>query len=619
MFSFSANQRQRFQKIILIFLLLLLSVALIITWNTPATGYEASIYRSTPLILWVSLLASVIAGMTMVVVSIAKDDLDQNFLWKIGLLLIVLSYIICLSLFIIRGYYMWCMTGDPATHIGWITETIAQAYAPKTVIYPITHIFLSEISLVTNLNLVVLHKILPLIFGVLCVVFIYIFSRYVTSNRIAPVLAVIISCTFIFGWYINLTPNHLSNLLFPLVLFLIYKYLKEKTAAWALLLIIAILLYPVFHPVPAIFLGLIFLSLWIPEKIPHLLGRIANDVTTPKKNFTGSLSSFVMPLSILIIWFIFWISMFSTWGYTIRNIYNTISAEGGPSKIGNLMDQISYAQGYGYNVVEIILKEMIGPLIIFILTVLAFILLWKKYTREQKEGCLFSLYGPFGIVCAFIAALYFFNLAFGPLRLLTYATMIGTVLSAYLLSCIIIRSHEEKTRIVSLSTKLFVILLLSGLFAGGLLNLYPSPYNLTSNYQTTKSEVEGMSYFFSHRDVNIPITGITVAPGRFADLFLTPEARSIQRVPYYLRDNQVPWHFGYDTNTSLASYYEKETNLIITQKDRLIYTDLFPDMAEYRFVNNDFERLRDDSGISLTYSNGDFDIWNIAGGKKAIE
>lgn len=609
---------ERFLKLVLAFLFLLLIIALIITWNTPATGYESSIYCSTPLVLWVSIITSVIVGISLVVFSISGNKFDKNQFWKLGLLLIVLSYTICLSLFIIRGYYMWCMTGDPATHIGWITETIAQAYAPKRVIYPITHIFLSEINLMTNLNLVVLHKIIPLIVGVFCVIFIYIFSRYITSNRIAPVLAVIISCTFIFGWYINLTPNHLSNLLFPLVLFLIYKYPKEKTVTWALLLIIALLLYPVFHPIPAIFLGLIFLTLWIPEKLPYLLGRSANDGTAPTKNFTGSLSSFVIPLSILITWFIFWISMFSTWGYTIRNIYNTISAEGGPSKIGNLMDQISYAQGYGYNVVEIILKEMVGPLIIFILTVLAFILLWKKYTREQKEGCVLSLYGPFGIVCAFIAALYFFNLAFGPLRLLIYATMIGTVLSAYFLSYIIIKS-EGKSRITSLSTKLFVVLLLSGLFVGGLLNLYPSPYNLTLNYQTTKSDVEGMKYFFSHRDVNIPITGITVAPGRFADLLLTPEERLIQRVPYYLEDAKVPWHFGYDTYSSLANSYEKETNLIITQKDRLIYTDLFPDMAEYRFEINDFERLGDDSSISLTYSNGGFDFWSIAGGRKGIE
>ena len=205
----SKSQLEHFLKLALALLFILLSIALILAWNTPATGYESSIYYSTPLILWWSIIASVIVGTSLVVFSITGDEYDKNKFWKIGLFLIVLSYVVCLGLFIIRGYFMWCMAGDPATHIGRITETIAQAYAPKTVIYPITHIFLSEISLVTNLNLFVLHKIVPLIFGVLCVVFIYIFSRYVTSNRIAPVLAVIISCTFIFGWYINLTPNHL--------------------------------------------------------------------------------------------------------------------------------------------------------------------------------------------------------------------------------------------------------------------------------------------------------------------------------------------------------------------------------------------------------------------------
>jgi hypothetical protein len=97
MFSSSAIRWQRFQKIVLIFLFTLLSVALIVTWNTPALGYETSIYRSTPLILWVSLIASVISGITIVVVSIAKSELDQTYLWKIGFLLVFLSYAVCLA------------------------------------------------------------------------------------------------------------------------------------------------------------------------------------------------------------------------------------------------------------------------------------------------------------------------------------------------------------------------------------------------------------------------------------------------------------------------------------------------------------------------------------------
>jgi hypothetical protein len=145
MFSSGAIPRQRFQKVVLIFLFLLLSVALIITWNTPATGYESSIYWSTPLILWVSLIASVIVGVALVVVSIAKNELEQSSLWKLGLLLVFLCYTICLALFIIRGYYMWCMTGDPASHIGWIKEIINTGHMVDTILYPAGHIYLSEI------------------------------------------------------------------------------------------------------------------------------------------------------------------------------------------------------------------------------------------------------------------------------------------------------------------------------------------------------------------------------------------------------------------------------------------------------------------------------------------
>jgi len=123
-----------------------------------------------------------------------------------------------------------------------------------------------------------------------------------------------------------------------------------------------------------------------------------------------------------------------------------------------------------------------------------------------------------------------------------------------------------------------------------------------------------MKYYFESRDVSIPVSGITVAPGRFADVFLTPKEKIVQHLPNYLLLNQgkAPWHFGYDRFPSISTSYNRETNLIITQRDKGIYTDYFPDLAQYRFTVHDFERLNDDSGISHLYSNGGFDLWNIA-------
>ncbi|HOV81911.1 MAG TPA: hypothetical protein PLQ01_04425 [Methanothrix sp.] len=612
MFSSSAVHTQRFQKTTLIFLFSLLSVALIAAWNTPATGYEASIYRSTPLILWASLIASVIVGITVVVVSIAKNELDRSYLWKIGFLLVFLSYAACLALFIIRGYYMWCMTGDPASHIGWIKETLSTGHAPTSVIYPITHIYLSEIIFITDLDLVFLHKIIPLIFGLLCVLFMYVFARSLFSNLAGALLAGVISCSLAFDWYLNLTPNALANLFFPFALFLVVRNLKQNAWPWAVALSAVILLYPVFHPVPAIFLGMIFLTLWIPLILPEIT-RALHERKIDAFNFGRLNFILVRPFLILLIWFISWISSFSIWGFTIRSIYQTISSEGESSKVMDLMNQISYAQGYGYSVTEQVVRRLWGPIILSILSVISLLLLWRTFSQGRRnDKLLFSFYGPFGILALIIPALYIFNLSFGPLRLVIYVSMLGTVFAAYLLTYLLTEKRKNSVfRGASLKTA-FVILVISGLFLGGMLNLYTSPYNLTLSYQTTQSEVAGMEYIYGYRNVSIPLSGITVAPGRLSYLLLTPAERAVQHLPLYLKEVVAPWHFGYDKYSSISPSYDKETDLVITQRDKVVYEDYFPDIAQYRFNARDFERLGEDPGASLLYSNGGLEFWRVA-------
>ena len=612
MFSPSAIYRQSLLKAALIFLFSLLSIALIITWNTPATGFEASIYRSTPLILWVSLISSVIAGIIITVVSIAKNELNRSYLWKIGFLLVFLSYAVCLALFIVRGYYMWCMGGDPASHIGWIKETLDTGHAPASLIYPITHIYLSEIIFMTDFDLVFLHKIVPLIFGLLCILFMYAFARSLFSKPDKALLTGVISCSLAFGWYLNLTPNALANLLFPFALLLVVRYLQQNSWPWAVALSAVILLYPVFHPIPAILLGMIFLTLWIPPALLEIT-RAHHGKKLGSFNFRRLDSILVRPFLILLIWFASWISSFSLWGNTIKSMYQTISSEGEPSKMMDLMDKIVYAQGYGYSVIEVAIRQLWGPIILSILSVISLLLLWRSLSQGRcHDKSLFSFYGPFGMLAFIIPALYIFNLSFGPLRLVIYVSILGTVFAAYLLTYLL--TGERKNSIFhgpSLKTA-FVILVIFGLFLGGMLNLYTSPYNLTLSYQTTQSEITGMAYIYGHRNVSIPLSGITVAPGRLSHLLLTPTERAAQRLPLYLKERIAPWHFGYDEYSSISSSYGEETDMVLVQRDKVIYKDYFPKMAPYRFDDNDFKRLNDDPAVSLLYSNGGLEFWKVA-------
>jgi hypothetical protein len=244
----------------------------------------------------------------------------------------------------------------------------------------------------------------------------------------------------------------------------------------------------------------------------------------------------------------------------------------------------------------------------------AFPLLWIAVSRKEKQENFFSLYGAFAAICLILPGLYLFKLTFSPYRFIFFIGLLGTVFTTYLVTYILIRSHTGKRGFLSGLTKIVVVILLVGLFLVGLLNLYPSPYNLTYTSQTTHAEVSGMIFFLEYRNVTIPVSGIIPAPGRFVDLLLTPEKKSVQNLNWYLAPNEVaPWHFGYDQFPSVLFSYERETNLILTPRDKALYTDYVPDMAKYRFFSQDFERLKNDPGASLIYSNGGFDLLTING------
>jgi hypothetical protein len=612
MFSPSAIHRQRLQKVTLIFLFFLLSVALIIAWNTPATGYESSIYRSTPLILWASLIASVIVGVALVVVSIAKNELERNSLWKIGLLLVFLCYTICLALFIIRGYYMWCMVGDPASHIGWIKETINAGHVPTSIIYPITHIYLSELVFFTGLDLVVLHKIVPITFGLLCVLFMYVLAKALFANYNGALLVGVISCCLTFGWYLNLTPNGLSNMLIPFALFLITKFLQKKAWTWAIPLSVIIILYPVFHVLPAIVIGLVLLTLWIPAKLTKAIQNLRERKVHILKHNSEDFR-LVFPFLLLLSWFIFWISSFHIFGYTIKDIYNTVALEEKETKGATFLEQISYAQNCGYSVIEQALKVYGAQAILILLSLLALLLLWREFIARGQNRPLFSFYGPFFAILFMMGVLFIFNLPFGPFRFMIYISMLGTLFAAHFLSYFLVDRRSKKNPLLKRTgfkvTCVTVVITL--LFLASMLILYPSPYNLGGGYHTTQSDVMGMTFFYEYRDVSVPVTGLTIAPGRFSHAFLTPEEQSVQRLPLYLVDQVAPRHFGYDRCHTLSALYTDEMDMIITQRDRLLFVDLFPEIAKIRFIEQDFERLDYDPGINFLYSNGGFDLLKV--------
>lgn len=615
MFVASEVLRERFWKAILTFFFSLLSVALIVTWNTPATGYESSIYYSTPLILWLSLIASMLGGITLVVISVAKDLSNKTYLWKMGIFLVILCYVICLGLFIIRGYYLWRMPGDPAIHMGWIMDTLCAGHIPDSLIYPAMHIYLSEFMLIMNLDLLFLHKIIPLIFSILFVIFMYVLSKILFANSTVQVLVTLISCCLAYSWYLQLTPNVLANFCLPLILFLLYKGIQQKSLVWTIPFIIVLLLMPVFHALPTMIIIVVFFTLGVSAIILNVgFWNIKADIKYLIRKyhcFIGSNYIIILPFIILLVWWVFWISLFNLFDQQILSIYGTITLEQDGSWLSDLTDKTSYAQSHGYNVVEQIIRQLWGQIFLCLMSALSLPLIINRSLYNHNSRLLISLLLAYGVVIFLSILFYLFNVAFTPQRFLFAISMFGTFFTAYLLSYLLISKTKGYLSLKPLMCSIFVIIFVFCLFMGGLLALYPSPYTLSTNLQNTHSEVTGVIYVLDHRDVSIPIYEISGVIGRFSYAFLNPEERVMHKLPLYFEQQRIPSHFGYNNNLSISTIYTAETDIVLTQIDKRMYIDTFPEMAEYRFTTTDFDRIKVDPGIHFIYSNGEFEYFKI--------
>lgn len=587
----------------------LISLSIFLAYANPAKGYEPSIYESTPPLVWIFLIISILGGVTLIVHQVYTREYESNNFWLFGLLLIIFNYATVLSLHIIRGYYMWCMIGDPATHLGIIKQINMDGNALPSNFYPLMHIYVAELQQILGLELIQLHKLIPLYFSLLYVVFMYLLAKSILPDKGQVILASVASCTLVHGWNLNLTPNHLSNLLFPMAIFFMVKAFTAKKMQWKIFLIIIVLLYPPFHIIPAFALGLILLSLWLPNRVFSLANKnIENDYSNIESidKFNTTL------LLILFVWGITWISSFYVWDQTMQNI-RTLMVEGGFTKLFGLIEKMRYAESYQYNVVEYILKIEVGALLYIFLSLACIPILWKEFHINKEIKNLISFYGPFLIISLFIVLFYFLNIGFGPLRILLYVIVICTIFTGFIEYKIIERiRHVNGIYLNKLYLGLIVIFCV-GIFLSGILKLYPSPYILGTSWQTTKTEVKGMDWFFNNRDLQIEMSGISIAPGRFADLLLTPEEKINQGtyLKYLSEERIVPYHFGYNNHSSLSELYEKDTYLLITEKNKSYYLDVVPEMAKDRWYPSDFERLEIDWGVNKLYMNGEFDIWCV--------
>jgi len=578
----------------------LLSVAVVTAHNSPATGYEASIYSSTPLLVWVCLAISITCGIGIVVHQAYCKSEGKN-LWTLGLALILLSNAIILSLHILRGYALWAATGDAGSHLGRIIWwPIATGHVSTTNFYPLSHIYVGQLSLISGVNPTVWHQWTPVFFSLLQMVFIYFLAKSVLSNRWQVILASIAGTTLIYGWYLSPSPNHLANMLFPLGLYLLIRSFKPGLVSWKILFVIILFLFPPFHPIPALALFIILATIWLPEKLLRFpRGGIDAD----------PVFQFNLPLTLLLlVWIITWVSSFYIWEGTIRNLH-TLITEGAPTPIENLIATVGPGTQHTYSVAAQFFRRYTGIIIYIILALAAFPILWKRIHNNENQTGLVALYGPMMTIAALIVAFHFLNLGFGPTRPLIYITILCTIFVGFTLFELMKRMTYHNNW-WSRITPVILIILFVGLSFSGIAKVYTSMYVLKANEQTTYSNLAGFDHLLHHKDPELTIAGFYITPRRYADFLLTPEEfrRHKIRCP---EEHHLLFHFGYDKYSRIGQSYDEDGYRVITKLDRILCVDIKPELADLWYLPEDFAKLENDPSIDKLYANGEFDYWYV--------
>jgi hypothetical protein len=599
-----------YHKIIAILSLLLIAISLLIAHNSPAAGYELDIYKSTPIGVWICIILSFLGGAAIILHQIFTKSYKNSKFWITGLIILILARVTLLYIPYIRGYELW--SGDHISYLGLTKDILLNGHFSSGNFYPITHLFLAQIVLITGIPDIIVVNLSTALISVIFVLSIYLLAGAINFSRGQQLLATVIAGSVMIagGYNVILSPNGWSILLLPL---LFYFYFMQGLMVYRILLVIFLVIYPFFHPLSAL---IVIISLAIIEITRRILlhsprQRITNIAPSPKAfSIAAGLMVLVISLS--------WDLSFQQFEPGIRRIWFEISNGIGTGKMSDLMQSLNQVNVHGVDFYILLVKMYGMDIILILLSGIGIFLLLKRLRRspamQEKHGVF-----PLALVFAFVGLLYIAYLVGVPgtreiaegqwdRRILSYLELLLPIFSIIVLFNLFRKEKFPKLAFVGIIS---LVTLVSGL---SVVSLYPSPYVIQPNSQITHMDMSEMSWFINRKDINIDCTDIYYSVPRSADGILgvaASENRADQRA-----ENIVPLknHFGYDTNINLGDQYPEDRYAALTRIDKILYTSVWQNLD--RFNQSDFNKLEQDSTVNKVYSNNEDAVYYISSSLK---
>ena len=588
-------------KLLLLLGFVALALGIGVAYLNPATGYELSIYRETPVPFWV------LASFALVVSILIVFSTSKRRVRVLGTILGGLSMVTIVSLPLIRGYH-YVGEADALSHLG-----AAKALDPGIMLatesrYPIVHFLGLILRDATGLELYHAMMILIVVFVVCFFIFVPLVVKQFTNHTLTVYIG-------LYSGFLLLPINHLAPgyrihptsqaiLFAPAFLFVFFRLYKKRNTRHSLLFLPLAPMFVLLHPQQAAnllaFVGVVAVmqigyDLLTGHGLAHRSGWVVPEVT-----YFGVV-------------FGLWVGGLPVFEKNAARVIDTLQG-GGQFASSTAVRSISL-ETVGGSLVEVFFKLFLVSVVFIVLTGLLFLLVVRRYVvstslppieRVVPDGgtdgiLLLSVFGglvPVGVLFLLylvggISDQYFRHLG----MLMVFATILGSITIG--------RALRWCSRHWSWSAaRHSVVIVLILLTALSLPVVYVSPYMYDASNHVTEAQIHGYETTFENQADSIAFDDVRSPVFRYGHA-IQSTVRPMEAYYYNENTTGIPDHFN---NRSLRSLYVDPVYVPVTEADRIRDPVLW---EGFRFNHEDFDYLDTEPGIHKVQGNGGYDLYLI--------
>lgn len=572
-----------------------LCLAIVAAYSRPATGYELSIYRATPLLFWVGIGVGLLAAMAVVLTVPEREGLRNLALGLAGG-----SVLAVVALPILRNYYFYG-AGDSLRHLGTARELQRGAASPYESLYPAIHLIANYMSELAGVELTRGLVVVPtVLFPLASVLFFGYVLRTVVDSRWAYAIGVFVGLLFVpinkVSLHFLAHPSSQTVLFVPVALYLLVRYLTSDVEGFSLttpdgaLLALASVGLVFLHPQEAMNMLILLFGVVVAQ----LFARRVNPHHAIAKHRPIGTHAVVLGLA-----FVAWTFRNERARNRLAFIVESLALGGSPGGASGSRGS-SLAQ-LGGSVEEIFVKLFAVTLVFCLLAALVTLYSFRGRFRDRTPTDPIVGYFALGAVplMGSFFVVYMAQQGDHYLRFFGFLMVPVAILGAIGLTRLIEGSDRRLTR-GQLTTVLGVVLVV--MLSLQLVTVHMSPYIYQSNQQVTEQSLDGHENAIEYHDGEAPLTGIGSGEFRYIDAILgTERMRGGGEFPGYgssINETQF--------NDGVTEEFDQDWYVVLSTSDRQREVQLY---EELRYSEEGFQRFERDRDVHRVQDNGEFRLY----------